>query len=176
MPPLGGRHHVRGVRCVLQDVVSPIGPPAHHLINLSANLNHRLAEAIELRLVLTLGRLDHESAGHRERHRRRVEAVIHQAFRDIHLFDSGALEGPQVEDQLVSDASICPRIQHRIVRFESRLDVVGVEDRIPRRVGCSLRSEHTDVPVRDEQDTCAAPRRSRDSGDALLATGTHERV
>ena len=52
----------RGVRRVLQHVVLPIGPARHDVLNLPADLNHRVAEAIELRLVLALGRLDHQRA------------------------------------------------------------------------------------------------------------------
>ena len=58
-----------------------------------------------------------------------------------------------------------------IVRLEPRLDVVGVEDRVPRRVGDALGAEHPDVAVRDQQDARAAPRRRGDGVDGLLAAG-----
>ena len=40
-------------------------------------------EAVELGEVLALGRLDHQRAGDRERHRRRVEAVVDEPLGDV---------------------------------------------------------------------------------------------
>jgi hypothetical protein len=58
---------------------------------------------------LRFGRLDHDRAGHREAHRRRVEAVVHQALGDVDLGDAGGgLDRADVEDALVRDAALLP--------------------------------------------------------------------
>ena len=43
-------------------------------------------------LRLALGGLDHQRARHRQRHRRRVEAVVHEPLRDVLDLDPGLLE------------------------------------------------------------------------------------
>ena len=48
-----------------------------------ADRDESVAEAVELRLGLGLGGLNHERTGDRPRHRRRVETVVHQALRDV---------------------------------------------------------------------------------------------
>ena len=69
-----------------------------------ADRDHRVAEPVELAEVLGLGRLDHQRAGHRERHRRRVEAVVDQPLGDVVDADAGRLgDAAQVEDALVRD-------------------------------------------------------------------------
>ena len=59
----------------------------HDVLDLAADGDERVAEAIELVLRLTLGRLDHHRAGNREGHRRGVEAVVHQPLRHVLLVD-----------------------------------------------------------------------------------------
>ena len=68
--------------------------------------DHRVAEAIELGFVFALGGFDHQRAGHRERDRRRVEAVVDEPLRDIHFVDAACLEPTQIEDQLVGHAAV----------------------------------------------------------------------
>ena len=64
-----------------------------------------------------LGRLDHQRAGHRERHRRRVEAVVDQPLGDVVDGDAGRLgDRPQVEDALVRDQAAAAGVEHRVVR------------------------------------------------------------
>ena len=73
-----------GVRGVAQRVV--VGGhdrPEPTCVDLAADRDHRVAEPVELGQVLALGRLDHQRAGHRERHRRRVEAVVDQPLGDV---------------------------------------------------------------------------------------------
>ena len=76
--------------------------------------DHRLDEAVELGEVLRLGRLDHERARDRERHGRRVEAVVDEALRDVVDGDTGRRgERTQVEDALVRDEAVVARVEHR---------------------------------------------------------------
>ena len=65
--------------------------PVDDLLNLLADRDHRVAEAIELVFRFALRRLDHHRPGNRERDRRRVEPVVHQPLRDVLLVDSTAL-------------------------------------------------------------------------------------
>ena len=52
-------------------------------LDLAADRDHRVDEPVELAEVLGFGRLDHQRARDRERHRRRVEAVVHEPLRDV---------------------------------------------------------------------------------------------
>ena len=63
------------------------GAPVQDRLNLRPDSDQRLAETIQLRLWLRFRRLDHHRAGDRERHRRRVKAVIHQPLHDVLLVD-----------------------------------------------------------------------------------------
>ena len=91
MAPVVGGDRDGGMRSVLEDVVLRIGLAVDDRLNLAANRNHRLAEPIELVLRFALGRLHHQRAGHRKRHGRRVESVIHQPLRDVAFFDPARL-------------------------------------------------------------------------------------
>ena len=85
--------------------------------DLVADRDHRVAEAVELGEVLRLGRLDHQRARDRERHRRRVEAVVDEALGDVVDGDAGGLrDRAQVEDALVRDEPVGPAVEHRVVR------------------------------------------------------------
>jgi hypothetical protein len=89
------------VRRVAQRVVVASSVPSLDRADLFADRDHRLAEAVELFLRLAFRRLDHQRAGDRERHRRRMEAEVDQALG--HVFDADAaavLERAQVEDAL----------------------------------------------------------------------------
>ena len=101
----------------------------HDLLDLLADLNHRIAEAIELALVLALRRLDHQRARHRKRHGRRVEAIVDQPLGDVHLLDAGGLERRAGRRSVRARRVRSAGVQHRIVRLETRLDVVRVQDR-----------------------------------------------
>ena len=80
----------------------PVHSPASTAPDLVADRDHRVAEPVELGEVLRLGRLDHQRARHRERHRRRVEAVVDQPLGDVVGGDAGGLrDRAQVEDALV---------------------------------------------------------------------------
>ena len=115
--PVVGGHRGRRVRRVLQRIVGAVERALLDRADLVADRDHRVDEAVELGLRLALGRLDHQRAGDREAHRRRVEAVVDQPLRDVVDRDVGRLlERPQVEDALVRDEPARARVQHRIVR------------------------------------------------------------
>ncbi len=98
-----------------------------------------------------------------------MEAVVHQPLRDVTLLDPLRLEPAQVEDHLVRDSAVLPRVEHVVVLLQPRLEIVGVEDGVARCVGHTGRAEHPDVAVRDQQDAGAPPRRRRDRWNRLLA-------
>ena len=108
--------------------------PASIAADLVADRDHRVAEAVELAEVLALGRLDHQRAGHREAHRRCVEAVVDQPLRhvvDRHTARAG--DRTQVDDALVGDPAVGAGVEHRVVVGEPGGDVVGRRDRDVRR-------------------------------------------
>ncbi|ENO95722.1 putative metal-dependent RNase [Thauera phenylacetica B4P] len=170
--PLAG-DRLRGVRGVDERVVPGVELAAGDLGDLLADRDHRVAEAIELGLRLALGRLDHQRAGHREGHRRRMEAEVHQALGHVVDADAGAvLERTQVEDALVRDQAVLAAVEHRVVRLEALGDVVGVEDRRHRGVAQAVTAHQRDVGPGDRQDAGAAPGRGGDCADALEAHRT----
>ncbi len=78
--------------------------------------------------------------GDRERHRRRVEAVVDQPLGHVVDGDAGVLgDGAQVDDALVRDQAGPTGVEHREVRAEPGGDVVGVEDRDLGRAGQARR-------------------------------------
>ena len=108
--PAVGDHLLQRVRRVREQVVLPVGAALLDLADLLANRDHRVAEAVELLLRLALGRLDHQRAGHRERDRRRVEAVVDDPLGDVLDIDARRrLERPGVEDALVRDQPVRAR-------------------------------------------------------------------
>src|SRR5206468_6724515 len=81
--PFVGRDGARGVGCALEDVVLAVGPAVFHGTDPLADGDACVAVAVQLALRLALGGLDHQGAGHGIRHRRRVEAVIHEPILDV---------------------------------------------------------------------------------------------
>ena len=91
-----------GVRRMAQRTVADRPFAGRHPVDLGGDRDHRVAEAIELAQRLALGRLDHQGAGHREAHRRRMEPVVHQPLGDVVDGDPGRLrDGTDVDDALV---------------------------------------------------------------------------
>ena len=81
-------------------------------------------------LRFAFGRLDHQRAGDREAHRRRMESVVDQPLGDVVDGDlAGLLQRPQVDDAFVRDQAARSRIQHRVMRREPPGDVVRRQDR-----------------------------------------------
>src|SRR3546814_16723942 len=54
-----------------------------HGLNLGADRDHRVAEAVEFDAGFGFGRLDHQRSGHRKAHRRGVKAVLDQPLRYV---------------------------------------------------------------------------------------------
>jgi predicted Zn-dependent protease len=79
--PTSGLGGVRGV--AQRDCRRPARVPAADLVDLAADRDHRVAEPVDLGPGLALGRLDHQRAGDRERHRRRVETVVDEPLGDV---------------------------------------------------------------------------------------------
>ena len=130
--------------------------------DLAPDRDHRLAETVDLGQRLGLGRLDHQRAGHREAHRRRVEAVVDQALGDVVDADANRiLERARVNDALVRHAPAVVLVQHREVRIEAHGNVIGVQDRDLGRALQALGAHHQDVGVADRQDRGRAEGRSR---------------
>src|SRR6185369_10723256 len=90
--PLVCANHGRRVRSVLERIVLPVHAALLDRADLLADRDHRVAEAVELRLRFALRRLDHERARDGERHRRSVEAVIDEALGNVLDADSRSEE------------------------------------------------------------------------------------
>ena len=98
-------------------------------VDLAGDGDHRVAEPVEFAQRLALGRLDHQRAGDREAHRRRVESVVHQPLGDVVDRHPGGLgDRTDVDDALVGHPAVGAPIQHREVRVEAFGDVVGRQD------------------------------------------------
>ena len=147
-------------------------------VDLAADRDHRLAEPVELGEVLALGGLDHQRAGHREGHRRGVEAVVDQPLGDVVDADAGLLgQRPQVDDALVRDQAAGAGVEHGEVRFEPLGHVVRAEHGDLGGALEALGAHQPDVRPGDRQDARGAPGRGRDRADAgRRARGGLERV
>mmetsp|Transcript_33392 Transcript_33392/g.78103 ORF Transcript_33392/g.78103 Transcript_33392/m.78103 type:complete len:520 (-) Transcript_33392:742-2301(-) len=175
--PLVGEHDGGGVRRVLEQIVVARHHALLDLGDLGANRDESVAEAVELRLVLRLGGLDHDGARHRPRHGGRVEVVVGEPLGNVGLGHARTpLEFPQVEDELVCAEARLARVQHLVVAREPRGHVIGVEDGDRRRAPQAVGAHHRAVHPRDGQDGRRAPRRGRDGAESLGAAHRHHRV
>ena len=144
--PLLRGDDLRGVRGVLENVVLAVHLTVLNVADFTTNRDESVAESIELRLGLGLGRLNHQRTGDRPRHRRRVETVIHQALRDVRDFDAGGiLDRAHVEDELVRARVVLAAEEHRVVILQALGHVVGVQDGALRRVRQTFGTHHSDV-------------------------------
>ena len=92
---------------ILQRIVLPLVDAPLDVGYLPADGEHGVAEAVQLALVLRLGRLDHQRVGHRKGDSWGVEAVVLQALRNVHrLHAGGLLQVARVEDELVGDGAV----------------------------------------------------------------------
>src|SRR5690606_3520103 len=144
LPPIG-TYHSDGMRCSLQQVTRPVGLPLFHCSNLLTDGDHRVAEPVEFSLRFRLGRLYHQRPGNGERHGRCMEAVVHQPFGDITHLDTSGLESSAIQYQLVRTTAVGTRVEHRVVVFQPRLDIVGIEDGILCSLGKTFAAHHRDV-------------------------------
>ena len=94
--------------------------------------DHRVAEPVQFRLGLALGRFDHEGPRDREGKGRRVKAVIDQTLRDILGFEAVPfLHSLRSMMHSWATSPAGPRKSTGKRPIEPLGDVVGVEDRRP---------------------------------------------
>lgn len=158
---------VGGVRRVLEQIVLRVGRTIFNRRHFRVDGNHRVAETVEFVFGFAFGRFDHERAGDGPRERGRVEAIIHEAFR--HVLGGGFVEGAQIQNTFVRHEAVAA-VERREIFFQTRGDVIRVEDGGLRRLGQSVRAHHGDIHPRDRADARAAPRRGADGADGLFAT------
>ena len=129
----------------------------------AADPDHGVDEAVDLGEVLALGGLHHQRARHRERHRRRVQAVVGQPLGDVVDRHAGRLrDPPQVEDALVGHpARPPPRRAPGSARASRVRDVVGRRDGRERGPAQPVDPHQPQVRPRDRQHARAAVRRRR---------------
>ena len=155
------------MRGIVERVVGERPVAGRHGIRLGPDRDHGVDKAINLGEVLALSRLDHEGACDRERHRRRVEAEVDEAFGHvIHGDTRGLGEGAKVEDALVRDEAVIPRVQHGEVVAQPQSHIVGGENRRPCGLLEAIGAHHAHVGPADRQD---ARRAIRSSGDGRAA-------
>ncbi len=134
------------MRCATQRTVLDAPLPRHDAVDLGSDRDHRLDEPVDLAQALALGGFDHQGSGDRERHRRRVEAVVDQPLGDIVDGDSALLgDLAQVEDALVRHQPGIAGVEHREVGVQPVGDVVRGQDRRLRGLGEALRAHQPDV-------------------------------
>lgn len=161
------------MRSVLEEVVLPGGLARLNVGNLLADLDERVAEAVELSARLGLGGLNHESSRDGETHGGGVEAVVSQTLGDIgNLNTSSLLEGTDIEDELVSTSSVGVGVDNLVVRQEARHDVVSVEESSAGLLGEAIAAHHQDVGVADGQDRGTTPGSSADRSNSSLSSGS----
>ena len=156
------------MRGVLQRIVGPVHSAFFDRPYFAADGDHRIDEAIELRLGFAFGGLDHERARDRKAHRRRVEAIVDQTFRDILDPDiSRLLQRPKIENAFVRHPSSGTGIEHWIMCRKTSGHIVCREN---GRFGCcfeAIAAHHCDVHPRNRKNPRAAVRRCGHSADSI---------
>mmetsp|Transcript_69105 Transcript_69105/g.205648 ORF Transcript_69105/g.205648 Transcript_69105/m.205648 type:complete len:393 (-) Transcript_69105:2027-3205(-) len=156
--PLARADLMLGVGRVLQRVILGWPRTVLDLPDLLPDGDHRIAEAVELRLVLRLCGLHHQGVGHGPGHCRRVEAVVLQPLRNILLNDARLPpEVRAVNDELMRAPVVRVGGNNGVVGREPGLHVICVEDGIPRRVCDAPNAEHRAEHPRDARDAGLAP-------------------
>ena len=87
MVPLCAAHRRGRVWGVLERIVELITRAISDRRHLAVNGNQGIAETIEFHLSFTLGRFDHEGAGHRKGHGGGVIPIIYEALCHVLDFD-----------------------------------------------------------------------------------------
>lgn len=104
------------MRCIAQRALFHSVFAAFDLGDFLADGDHGFDEAVQLFFGLGFGRLDHQSAGHREGHGGGVEAEVHQALGDVFLGDAaGFFQGAQVQQAFVCDSAVFALVQNGVV-------------------------------------------------------------
>mmetsp|Transcript_31644 Transcript_31644/g.62603 ORF Transcript_31644/g.62603 Transcript_31644/m.62603 type:complete len:499 (-) Transcript_31644:2274-3770(-) len=157
------RHHVLlCVGCSLQRVVV-LGPfSLLDLPDFLTNQNHRIAETVELSLVLGLSRLDHQSARHGPAHGGGMESEVDQTLRNVLLDDADRLELGEIQDELVSASPVLASEFDLEVGPEPLHHIVRIQDRNLGASGEALSSEHVDEHPGDRQNHRRTIRSCRD--------------
>ncbi len=131
---------------------------------------HRIAKTIQLGLIFRFGGFHHQGAGHRKADCRRMKAVVHQALGDVAFGHArGGLDCADIQNAFMRDTSLCAGIQHRILRAQTRGNVVGVEDGDFGGVLHAAGAEQRDVHPGNRQDGCRSPGGGGDCALVVLA-------
>ncbi len=149
--PRVGADDGRGVRRVLERVVGPVELARGHLRHLAVDRDQGVAEPVELDLRFALGRLDHERAGHGERHRRRVVAIVHEPLGHIVDLDAVLLPRAEVDNALVGHPAARTPEEDGEGGIQAPGHVIGIEDRGLGRPPEPVRSHQADIHPRDDE-------------------------
>src|SRR5262245_38761846 len=142
----------RSMRRIFQRVVAPRHAPRFDLPDFLPDCNHGVAETVDLRFRFRFCRLDHQCAGDRKAHGRRMEAIVDQAFCDVMDRDArGLLARPDVDDALMGDPIVFSFEQQPIMRLQPAGDVVRVQDGGLRCLGQAFSAHQQHVRPRDRQ-------------------------
>ena len=150
-----------------QWVVLRVPLAARHPVDLGTDGDHGVTEPIDLPEWLGFGRLDHERAGHRERHGGSMEPVVDEALGHVVDGDPGVPgDATQVEDALVGDEAVPAGVEDGVVVPQACRHIVGCQQGVGGGGAESLGTHHGDVHPRDGQDACRTPRCARDGARA----------
>ena len=160
----------RGVRSIYQRIILFRPFAALDFQHFLFDLFQGGDEAVEFGFAFALGRLNHQRTGNGEGNRRRVEAVVHQAFGDVGFGDAAfGFKRTQIDDTFVRDAAVFACIQDRIVFAQTFGDVVGIEQCPACRLLHALFAHHGQVHPSNRQDGRRTEGRS--SHGSLIGTG-----
>ena len=127
---------------------------------------HRVAEPVEFRQRLGLGRLDHERPGHRETEGGGVEPVVGQTLGHVLGADSGRVSKlSHVDDHLMRHPALVSHVQYPVVVREPGGQVVGSQNGDLRGPFQTVGAHHSHVHPRDGQDPRRSPGSGRDGAD-----------
>src|SRR5262245_33077838 len=129
-----------------------LAEPLRILLRLAVDLEERIREAVERGLRLGLGRLDHERLVDDEREigRRRVHAEIEEPLRDVERANAARLLAIRREDELVHAE---PLVRGLVCLEQSRLQIVGVQDRLAAQLRDPGPAQGAHVRERAHQDS-----------------------
>ncbi|MPL94939.1 hypothetical protein SDC9_41102 [bioreactor metagenome] len=151
--PVPVRHQILDrVRGAAQRAVLGADAARGDVVDLGPDRLHRGDEAVKLGLGFRFRRFDHQRAGHRPAHRRRVEAVVDQPLRDVVDRHPHLGEGAGVEDALMRHPAAVAHEEDRIGGLQPRRDVICVQDRDPRRLSEPRTAHHQAIGPGDQQD------------------------
>ncbi len=106
-----------------------------------------------------------------------MEAVVLKALGEVHDLQTGSfVELGEVNQELVSDATLAVLVSECVVSGEAVGHVVGVEQGDLGGIRQTSATKHLDVCPGDGQDRRAAEGGSRDSLDGLVTTSLDKRV